>query len=172
MWPNNLAVVIGVVTVVIAWVVQSPRSAWVRSGPIATAVWAFSLKWPWITNDVHVRVAVLAAWVALGGLLVIAFAQRTLLRVLLADKSFLYAARSPTLWTKTWFMLVRALTRGRPLLYSFQSSMPRLPVPPLSQTVEKVRSSRRHGRSASAAPSGGDWTNAATLGPPYLCSIP
>jgi hypothetical protein len=84
-------------------------------------VWEFSNLFPWVPGtSLYVRVGVLAAWVSVASLFVIAVGQRFLLRALLADKTFLYAARKPTLWLKVWFVLVRALTRGKPMLYSFQ----------------------------------------------------
>ena len=137
LWPLNTAFVAAVVAIVVALVVRAPRDSWLRSGPIASFVWRVGLSLPWVTNDISIRVAILAAWTSFFGLLLISQLQRCFLRELLRDKSFLYSARSPTLWTKVWFILVKALTRGSPMLYSFQSSLPRMPVPPLQDTVNK-----------------------------------
>lgn len=126
----------------------SPPTAWVRSGGLAHVVWAISTWFPWLPGTpLPVRVGVLAAWAALGGMWLIAQAERALLRTLLADKTFLYAARSPTPWVRAWFAAVRWLTRkrgGQPhMTYAFQRSLPRLPVPELARTVDGYLASAR-----------------------------
>ena len=148
LFPLNSLFVLAATAALIAWVVVAPTSSWVRSGAIANAVWNISLHFPWVPGTpLSVRVGVLAAWVSVLSLLVLALAQRWALRLLLADKSFIYSARKPTLWTRVWFLLVRSLTRGTgissPLLYSFQSSLPHLPVPDLKETVARFVSSAR-----------------------------
>jgi hypothetical protein len=65
------------------------------------------------------------------------------LRVPSPAQTFLYAARKPTLWLKVWFVAVRALTRGKPLLYSFQGALPHLPVPPIQDTVRREGAASR-----------------------------
>ncbi len=69
--------------------------------------------------------------------------QRWLLKLLLMNKAFLYQAREPSIGVKLWFLLVRALTHRRALLFGFQSSLPALPVPPLKQTVDKFLESTK-----------------------------
>ncbi|XP_065052608.1 carnitine O-palmitoyltransferase 1, liver isoform-like [Rhopilema esculentum] len=60
------------------------------------------------------------------------------LRKLLAYKGLLYESRGPfTFKTKIWVMFVRLLSGRNPLLYSYQKSMPALPVPDLERTVER-----------------------------------
>lgn len=126
---------------VVALVVQAPRDSWLRSGWLANVVWSLSKRMPWVPGvPLHVRVGLLAAQVALGGLFALAAAERVLLRRLLADKTYLYQARTPSLRVKLWFVMVRWLTRGRTwgahLTYTFQSSLPKLPVPQLERSVE------------------------------------
>lgn len=133
----------GFVAVFVGVVVQSPRDSWLRSGPLASWVWSVGNRFPWWTASVPVRVGVLAAWTALCAVALLSQAQRLLLRELLRDKSFLYNARSPSLWNRVWFVAVRALTRGKPMLLSFQSALPRMPVPPLKETVAKYLASAR-----------------------------
>lgn len=134
----------GFAAVTTAVVVNSPRESWLRSGAVATMVWNLSERMPWLPGvSLPVRVGVLAAEVAIVALLFAAVAQRFLLRFLLSDKSFLYNSRSPTLYNKLWFLLVRCLTRRRPLTYTFQSSLPSLPVPELKETVAKYVESAR-----------------------------
>ncbi|XP_008409562.1 carnitine O-palmitoyltransferase 1, muscle isoform [Poecilia reticulata] len=45
--------------------------------------------------------------------------------------------------TKVWLRLVRLLSGRRPLLYSFQAALPRLPVPRVKDTIEKYLESVR-----------------------------
>lgn len=136
--PFGPAVVIGFVALVVGIVVQSPRDSWVRSGPVATFVWDVGLLMPWIPGiSLAVRVGILAAWVSILALLITALVQRWALKLLLRNKAYLYSARAPTIGVKIWFMLVRCLTHRKPLTYSFQSSLPALPVPRLKDTVDR-----------------------------------
>jgi len=129
---------------IVAWVVASPADAWVRSGWLANLVWEISMWMPWFPGiSLPFRVGVLAAWVSVLFLLLVAITQHALLRLLLSDKSFLFQARSPTAYIKAWFLAVRCLTRGKPLIYSFQSSLPHLPVPPLAETVRRYLAAAR-----------------------------
>jgi carnitine O-palmitoyltransferase 1 len=42
--------------------------------------------------------------------------------------------------TKIWFLFVKILSGGsKPLLYSYQGSLPRLPLPSLKDTMNRVR---------------------------------
>lgn len=46
--------------------------------------------------------------------------------------------RSQGLCTKLWGLTVRLVSGYSPLLYSCQQSLPRLPVPPLNETLKKL----------------------------------
>lgn len=46
---------------------------------------------------------------------------------------------SPTLSALHPQMCVRLLSSGRPMLYSFQTSLPKLPVPSVPATIQRVR---------------------------------
>jgi len=60
------------------------------------------------------------------------------LRKLLSYRGLLYESRGPySLKTKVWVMLVKLLSGRSPLLYSYQKSMPSLPVPDLDKTLER-----------------------------------
>jgi hypothetical protein len=74
-----------------------------------------------------------------------AYLSRITLFLLLKNHSFLRErARSiPPFHLKLWFICVRALTKGNPLLFSFQSSLPRLPLPALYDTIQSYLISRR-----------------------------
>lgn len=143
-FPFGPAIVAGSAAATSAIVVAAPRDSWIRSGKLASLVWELSKHFPWLPGtQLWLRVGTLAGWTAVGGLLTAAVLQRGLLKALLRDKTWLYMNRAPTLRVKAWALLVRALTRGRPLLYSFQSSLPPLPVPDLKDTVERYKSYAR-----------------------------
>lgn len=48
-----------------------------------------------------------------------------------------------SLFTKIWVIWVRLLTTKSPRLYSYQASLPRLPLPPIEQTVSRYLRSIR-----------------------------
>ncbi|KAH1180656.1 hypothetical protein KIL84_001590 [Mauremys mutica] len=49
----------------------------------------------------------------------------------------------PSHATKCWLALVKIFAGRRPMLYSYQASLPRLPVPPVSDTVQRYLESMR-----------------------------
>lgn len=127
-----------------AVVVASDSKSWIRSGPVAQLVWDVSNKFPWLAGtSLGVKVAIMAAWTAVFALLLLALIRRWLLKALLTDKSYVYQARSPGIWVKVWSVLVKVLTSGHPLTYSYQSALPRLPVPELKETVDRYKSYAR-----------------------------
>eukprot|EP00794_Sanderia_malayensis_P012656 gene12656-13956_t len=66
------------------------------------------------------------------------------LRKLLTYPGLIYESRGPfSLKTKIWAVLVKLLSGRNPSLYSFQKSMPTLPVPELNKTVEAFLESVR-----------------------------
>lgn len=146
-FPVALPTLAAVVAGLVAWVTASPPDSWVRTSRLSHAVWAASTHFPWLPVPLPVRVGILAAWVGVGAMLCVAQAERAVLRALLADKTYLYAARAPTPRVRAWFAAVRWLTRrrgGAPHpTYAFQRSLPRLPVPPLGSTVDKYLASAR-----------------------------
>ncbi|GFY42836.1 carnitine O-palmitoyltransferase 1, liver isoform [Trichonephila inaurata madagascariensis] len=71
---------------------------------------------------------------------------RYILKLLLMYKGWMYEGRikKTSLKTYIWAALVRTLTaKRRPMLYSFQSSLPRLPLPSLEDTMERYLHSVR-----------------------------
>lgn len=143
-FPFGPALIVSTTSIVVPLVVNAPVDSWMRSGPFADFIWKLGSKFPWIPGaTTPLKVGVLAGWTSVASLFVIAATQRFLLKGLLRDKTFLYMARKPTTWLKMWGVMVKALTYKRPLLYSFQSSLPKLPVPPVEQTVKKYLDSAK-----------------------------
>lgn len=87
------------------------------------------------------------ASIATAGLafwLTVIFTIRYTLRLLLIYKGWMYEARGKgrriSLRTKLWVVLVKFLSGvTKPQLYSFQGSLPRLPLPPIEDTMARVR---------------------------------
>ncbi|XP_054160156.1 carnitine O-palmitoyltransferase 1, liver isoform-like [Oppia nitens] len=66
-----------------------------------------------------------------------ALSLRYALKCLLIYKKWIFESRvkKPSLLTRLWMVGLRLLTLKKPRLYSFQASLPRLPLPPLEQTI-------------------------------------
>ncbi|XP_060771056.1 carnitine O-palmitoyltransferase 1, liver isoform isoform X2 [Neoarius graeffei] len=87
----------------------------------------------------------------LGGMLIgtgiwvtITFIMRNVLKSLLSWHGWMYNRHgSMSISTKIWLLLVKLFSGPKPMLYSFQSSLPRLPVPPVKHTVKRYLESVR-----------------------------
>ncbi|XP_077067453.1 carnitine O-palmitoyltransferase 1, liver isoform isoform X2 [Siphateles boraxobius] len=86
-----------------------------------------------------------------GGVLVgtglwitVTFVMRNILKSLLSWHGWMFNRHgSLSLKTKIWMVLVKLFSGQKPMLYSFQSSLPRLPVPPVKDTVRRYLESAR-----------------------------
>uniref|UniRef100_A0A671RE95 carnitine O-palmitoyltransferase n=1 Tax=Sinocyclocheilus anshuiensis TaxID=1608454 RepID=A0A671RE95_9TELE len=68
----------------------------------------------------------------------VTFVMRNVLKYLLSWHSWMFNRHgSLSLKTKLWLMLVKVFSGPKPMLYSFQNSIPRLPVPPIKDTVRR-----------------------------------
>ncbi|KAG7324356.1 hypothetical protein KOW79_012372 [Hemibagrus wyckioides] len=87
----------------------------------------------------------------IGGMLIgtgvwitIIFVMRNVLKSLLSWHGWMYSRHgSLSIRTKIWLVLVKLFSGPKPMLYSFQSSLPRLPVPPVKHTVKRYLESVR-----------------------------
>lgn len=82
--------------------------------------------------------------------LTIIHAVRYSLKLLLMYKGWMYEERGKgrviSTRTKIWFLFVKILSGGsKPLLYSYQGSLPRLPLPSLKETMSRVSFIMLHG---------------------------
>ncbi|XP_048829423.1 carnitine O-palmitoyltransferase 1, liver isoform isoform X1 [Brienomyrus brachyistius] len=86
-----------------------------------------------------------------GGVLVgtglwvtIIFIMRNALKCLLSWHGWMYARHGTVSWrTRIWMVLVKVFSGRNPMLYSFQNSLPRLPVPPVKDTMSRYLDSVR-----------------------------
>ena len=75
--------------------------------------------------------------------LALIYSFRYTLKVLLMYKGWMYEQRGKgcviSRRTKIWFFLIKIFSGGsKPLLYSYQGSLPRLPLPALKETMTRV----------------------------------
>jgi carnitine O-palmitoyltransferase 1 len=134
-----LAAVLTVAAVSVV-VMLSPTESWWRSGPISVVVWHVGnfLMPYWHLLPTSAYVAYLAAWAAFLGLLVLMAVQRLFLRLLLSYRGWLYLApRQKSRVVLAWGALLKVFGGRNPLTYSFQDALPRLPLPPLKDTVQR-----------------------------------
>ncbi|GFR62192.1 carnitine O-palmitoyltransferase 1, liver isoform [Elysia marginata] len=67
------------------------------------------------------------------------------LKLLLTYHNWMYEVRGKmSLKTKLWFMLIRLYGGRKPLLMSYQASLPKMPVPGLKQSVDRYLKSVKH----------------------------
>ncbi|MBV96800.1 Carnitine O-palmitoyltransferase 1, muscle isoform, partial [Eschrichtius robustus] len=70
---------------------------------------------------------------------------RQTLKLLLSYHGWMFEMHGQTShFTKVWAMCVRLLSGRRPMLYSFQTSLPKLPVPSVSATIHRYLESVKH----------------------------
>jgi len=75
---------------------------------------------------------------------VIMYIRQCLLRILLSYRGWMYSPMSkPPTKILLWGLLVRLISGYQPSLYSFQRSLPKLPVPKLHDTMQKLIESLR-----------------------------
>ncbi|XP_053368391.1 carnitine O-palmitoyltransferase 1, liver isoform isoform X1 [Clarias gariepinus] len=75
---------------------------------------------------------------------IITFIMRNILKSLLSWHGWMYSAHGSTsMKTKIWLVLVKLFSGPKPMLYSFQSSLPHLPVPPVNHTIKRYLESVR-----------------------------
>ncbi|XP_015980819.1 carnitine O-palmitoyltransferase 1, muscle isoform [Rousettus aegyptiacus] len=72
------------------------------------------------------------------------FFFRQTLKLLLSYHGWMFEMHGQTSYfTKVWAICVRLVSSGRPMLYSFQTSLPKLPVPSVSDTIRRYLESVR-----------------------------
>lgn len=85
---------------------------------------------PYIAICIGVAILATLLWMLWG------IALQLILRALLTYRGILFE-RKLSLKSKIWAGVVKLFTSGHPTLYSFQQSLPRLPVPSLNDTLDK-----------------------------------
>ncbi|XP_025081359.1 carnitine O-palmitoyltransferase 1, liver isoform-like isoform X3 [Pomacea canaliculata] len=136
LWPTslwNLAVVVLALTCI----QQFPFSFMVS---FAEALTAFAEMLP-LPAGVPLLIREMAAsfLCGLSFFIIVLHLRRYLLRMLLAYRGWMYEPpRKQSAVTLAWGVLVRLVTGSHPTLFSYQRSLPRLSVPPLKDTLNKL----------------------------------
>ncbi|KAG9510263.1 Mitogen-activated protein kinase-binding protein 1 [Fragariocoptes setiger] len=110
--------------------------------PLSQRLWKYAdhlyIVIPANTPEV-VRAGIVSIISAFVSICVVLLVRQLLLRCLLSYRQWMYESmRTPPLKIILWGLLVRLISGYQPSLYSFQRSLPRLPVPPLSETMKKL----------------------------------
>lgn len=121
-------------------VLRSSSTSWWRNGPIARLIWhignfciPFAQKLP-----LNLYLAYLAAWGAFIGVLLLMVLHRVIMRLLLAYRGWLYQnPREQSKLVLMWGAFLHCLVGKHPMTYSFQSALPRQPVPALHDTIQR-----------------------------------
>jgi len=140
-WPAPVWLVMASITALIGVVVNDDGGSWLRSGPVASYLWDLDERFVGLMGlssllPIYFRIAYLAAWCSLALMLVVALLQRLFMRTLLNYRGWMYEKKVSTT-TMIWGALLKGFFFGQrsPLTYSFQSALPRLPVPTLKDTI-------------------------------------
>ncbi|XP_072348341.1 carnitine O-palmitoyltransferase 1, liver isoform-like isoform X3 [Scyliorhinus torazame] len=81
---------------------------------------------------------------ATGLWLALIFMMRQILKALLSYHGWMFEEHGKvSTTTKVWFTLVKIFSGRKPMLYSFQNSLPRLPVPSINDTLRRFLESVR-----------------------------
>lgn len=139
MWPTsgwNLAGAVSVFSVLL-------YEDWAWAEPITQQLWKVG-KVLHITKTEpagmpHVlRVLVVSSVGGLTFFVVLMYKRRWLLRILLSYRGWMYEQPKKMGWSsKVWGALVHIISGYHPTTYSYQKSLPFLPVPQLNETVDK-----------------------------------
>jgi hypothetical protein len=142
-WPAPVWLVMASITMLVGYVVKDDGDSWLRSGPVAAKIWELDERFVGLLGlstflPLYFRIAYLAEWCSLVLMLVVALMQRLFMRALLNYRGWMYE-KKPSVVTLIWGGLLRAFFYGQrsPLTFSFQSAMPRLPVPALADTMKR-----------------------------------
>uniref|UniRef100_A0A672GXK3 Carnitine O-palmitoyltransferase 1, muscle isoform n=1 Tax=Salarias fasciatus TaxID=181472 RepID=A0A672GXK3_SALFA len=94
--------------------------------------------------SVQTRAVLSAILFATGLWLFLIYLLRYTLKALLSYHGWIFESHGKmTTSTKMWLSLVKMFSGRRPLLYSFQASLPRLPVPSVDDTIQRYLESVR-----------------------------
>jgi carnitine O-palmitoyltransferase 1, liver isoform len=141
LWPASpITLLIVTITLVLIALFASPTSWW-RTGWLAQILtYSNQIFWPkelvkHIPQDI--TIGYLAALGSIWIVFIIMALERGLLRMVLSWHGWMYRSKLNHMSTRTWQFATKVLTgfQNPRLTYSFQSSLPNLPVPDLQSTV-------------------------------------
>lgn len=139
-YPAPPLVAVGVMVAVIFFVVSAPADSWWRTGVPSHLVWNvgnFLVPFSgYLPKSLYL--GYLAAWASFLGFLLLMWVQRMILRLLLSYRRWLYLGpREKSNAVLLWGAVLKVFGGRNPLTYSFQDALPRLPLPPLKDTIAR-----------------------------------
>ncbi len=143
LWPASpITLLIVTITLVLIALSANPTSWW-RTGWLARILtYSNELFWPkqFLKHiSLDVRIGYLAALGSIWIVFIIMALERGLLRFVLSWNGWIYRHKKDHVSTRMWQFATKVLTgfKNPRLTYSFQSSLPTMPVPYLENTVTK-----------------------------------
>ncbi|XP_048580409.1 carnitine O-palmitoyltransferase 1, liver isoform-like isoform X1 [Nematostella vectensis] len=143
LWPTTWSNLLGAVLVIAAIIHFNHHYEYALLQPIIHAIWSLSdilyldERYPY-----NFRLIVVSLVTGLGFFIVLLYLRQYMLRMLLAYRGWMYQPpRSQSIVTLLWGLMVRICSGHHPTLYSYQNSLPRMPVPPLKSTCQRFLSS-------------------------------
>ncbi|XP_074661158.1 carnitine O-palmitoyltransferase 1, muscle isoform-like [Tubulanus polymorphus] len=136
MWPTsiwNLGLTVGLLSMCLI-------GDWTWVQPVNAQLWRLA-DFLHIHSGIPYYIQILFVTAAAGFLffLILMYVRRYTLRVLLAYRGWMYEPpRHQCLSTKIWGLVVRLWSGYSPSTYSCQASLPRMPVPSLRSTLDKL----------------------------------
>uniref|UniRef100_A0A673MTV4 carnitine O-palmitoyltransferase n=1 Tax=Sinocyclocheilus rhinocerous TaxID=307959 RepID=A0A673MTV4_9TELE len=120
-----------------------------KPSPVSLKVWLRETTEPptapWVPQQKWLPTRIVGGVLIGTGLwIAVTFVMRNVLKYLLSWHGWMFNRHgSLSLTTKIWLVLVKVCSGPKPMLYSFQNSIPRLPVPPIKDTVRRYLESAR-----------------------------
>eukprot|EP00668_Euglena_longa_P018525 GGOE01023103.1.p1 GENE.GGOE01023103.1~~GGOE01023103.1.p1 ORF type:complete len:868 (+),score=209.13 GGOE01023103.1:33-2606(+) len=143
LWPASLRYVVLLNFAGVCYVLRQPQDHWLRNGYFANLLWNADSLQPWShLFPTWFRVAYLANFCGTVCAFTFSSLNRIILRSLLKYKGWIYESK-PSFLTKLWagFMKYGFMRQTKPLLYTYQGVLPKLPVPTLEATCKKYLAS-------------------------------
>uniref|UniRef100_A0A6T8DEQ1 Choline/carnitine acyltransferase domain-containing protein n=2 Tax=Cryptomonas curvata TaxID=233186 RepID=A0A6T8DEQ1_9CRYP len=143
-WPAPVWGVLVAIALFTAAVLNSASDSWLRNNWVANFLWSVDENLIGFLSLSEyfprgLRILYISSYTAMASLLFLSLLNRLVMRIFLQYRGWMYE-RKPSIATKIWGALMKSFFLGQgqsALMYSFQNAMPRLPVPPLKETINK-----------------------------------
>ncbi|XP_028402336.1 carnitine O-palmitoyltransferase 1, liver isoform-like [Dendronephthya gigantea] len=142
LWPTSPS------NLIVVWIALVCMLYWDNKyvNPITSRLWSLG-KFIYLDQSYHLlfRIFCISLITAVGFFVFVWYARQYALRILLSYRGWMYEnPRSQSYKTLLWGGLVRVIGGAHPRLYSYQNSLPRMPVPALQDTCQGFLRSVKH----------------------------